>query len=114
MKVYIVQNVARQVEGDLMMVQVEKGFQDRKEAENHLATLPRQKTEMLKTEMGEIECFCVRGIYEIEVTTNFDIDVPEISRKDTAKLMEAERFPPASQQFTPEEIAKIQRLLKAT
>lgn len=67
MRAFIVQNVARQVEGDLMLVQVEKGFADRAGADGYLASLPKQSVQTIKTEMGSIECFCVRGVYEVEI-----------------------------------------------
>ncbi len=67
MKVFVILNVARQVEGELMVVKSECGFLEREKAEKHLASLPRQKTEVLKTEVGDIECLCVRGIYEVDI-----------------------------------------------
>lgn len=67
MKVYIVQNVARQVEGDLMVVQVEKGFVVKDDAVQYLAELPVKSVQKVKTEIGEIECLCVRGVYEVEI-----------------------------------------------
>jgi hypothetical protein len=72
MKVYIVQNVARQVEGDLIVVQVEKGFISKDEANKYLTTLPRQAVQKVRTEVGEIDCFCVRGVYEVDIAPSTD------------------------------------------
>jgi hypothetical protein len=86
MNVFVVLNVARQVEGDLMVVKAEKGFAEKRDAEKYLASLPRQKTEVIKTEAGEIECFSVRGIYEVDVV-GLDQEADQLSRADIAKLL---------------------------
>lgn len=86
MKIYIVQNVARQVEGELIVVQVEKAYLERSHAERHLSSLSRQRTEILTTEAGQIQCFCVRGIYEVEVEESLVAPPREKPRLTTEQI----------------------------
>jgi hypothetical protein len=67
MKLYVVINIASQIEGQLMVVKVEKTFPDRDNAEAHLKSLPNQAVETIPTEAGELKCVCQRSVFEIEL-----------------------------------------------
>jgi hypothetical protein len=101
---FAVINVARQVEGDLMLVRVERAFTNKNKAQAFLSSLPKTKSEVVKTEAGEIECFCVRGIYEFDVEVESDEGIGPIAPPAPTEVGKLE--------LTPEMIAKLMQLVK--
>ncbi len=67
MNLFIVINVASQVDGQLILVQVEKATATKTEAEEFLASLPKQTVQKIATEGVEVECVCQRNVFEIEM-----------------------------------------------
>jgi hypothetical protein len=67
MTVHIVTNVARQVEGDYIFVQVEKAFTDKAKADEYLKSQVKYTTRNITTPAGDVECLVERGLLEVEV-----------------------------------------------
>jgi hypothetical protein len=67
MTVHIITNVARQVEGDYIFVQVEKAFSDKAKADEYLKSQVKYTTRQIDTPAGPVECLVERGLLEIEV-----------------------------------------------
>ena len=65
-KVFIVFKVARQVQGEYVMVQSLGGFKSSREAEK-FADKEHTGKELVPTPEGKVECFCEVGIHEVEV-----------------------------------------------
>lgn len=67
MKVFAVVTVARQIDGEYVLVKPEKAFQKSSKAEAYAANLAKNYTEVIQTPHSAIECFCERGVFEIDV-----------------------------------------------
>lgn len=67
MKVFAVISVARQVDGEYLVVKVEKAFKDLKMADSFSKELSKKYAESIPTPTGIIECVCERGVFEIDV-----------------------------------------------
>jgi hypothetical protein len=67
MKVFAVISVARQVEGEYVVVKVEKAFLQASKADEYAKSLVRAYTESIPTASGPIQCVCERGVFEMDV-----------------------------------------------
>ncbi len=67
MKVFAVISVARQVDGEYVVVKVDKAFLQASKADEFAKTLARSYTESITTASGPIQCVCERGVFEMEV-----------------------------------------------
>ena len=67
MKVFAVLSVARQVEGEYVVVKMEKGFLQASKADEYAKSLARNYSESIPTGSGPIQCVCERGVFEIDV-----------------------------------------------
>ena len=67
MKVFVVQTIARQVEGEYVVVKVEKAFTQASKADEFVKKLAKTYTENIQTPSGPIQCVCERGVIEIDV-----------------------------------------------
>jgi hypothetical protein len=67
MKVFAVLSVARQVEGEYVVVKVEKAFLQASRADEYAKNIARAYTETINTASGPIRCVCERGVFEIDV-----------------------------------------------
>lgn len=67
MKVFAVISVARQVDGEFVVVKVEKAFQKASKADDFAKSLAKSYSETIPTPSGSIQCVCERGVFEIEV-----------------------------------------------
>lgn len=96
MKIYVVLNVARQVEGDLVVVKTEQGFSDRWMAEEYLNMRNRMAVETVRTDAGDMDCLSVRGIYEVDVlgskSPDSSVISPRYTRAEVEKIMEVEKL----------------------
>lgn len=66
-KIYVIVSVARQVEGEIVVVKPEKAYKSRERAEESASKLARQYAETVTTPTGPVQCVCTRGVFEIEV-----------------------------------------------
>lgn len=68
MKVYVIANVARQINGEFVFVKIEKAYLDSIKAEGYLKSVETQYKDLVQNSSGfSIECMCSRGIFDIEV-----------------------------------------------
>jgi hypothetical protein len=68
MKIYTIINIARQINGPLYFVMVEKAFKEASDAQNYLKNLKASPIETRVTPNGEsIQCEIDRGVSEIEL-----------------------------------------------
>lgn len=67
MKIFAIISVARQVDGEYVIVKVEKAFKKASKAEELANTLAKRYTESIPSAGGPIACVCERGVFEIEV-----------------------------------------------
>lgn len=67
MKVFSIISVARQVDGEFVIIKVEKSFKSANKADEFFKTLSARYTESIDTLSGPISCVCERGIFEVEV-----------------------------------------------
>lgn len=67
MKVFAVISVARQVEGEYVVVKVEKAFLQASKADDYAKSLARAYTETIQTATGPIQCVCERGVFDVDV-----------------------------------------------
>lgn len=66
-KLYVIVSVARQVEGEIVVVKPERAFRSREKAEESVSKLAKQYAETITTPTGPAQCVCTRGVFEIEV-----------------------------------------------
>ena len=67
MKAFVIIKVARQINGELVFVKVEKAFNEQSKAEQYL-TGKNTTLENIETRSGLlIECSCERGIFDVEI-----------------------------------------------
>jgi hypothetical protein len=66
-KIFAVISVARQVDGEYVVVKPEKAFSTSEKAETHAKGLVKQYAEVIQSPTGPINCVCSRGIFEIDV-----------------------------------------------
>ena len=68
MKVFAILNVARQINGDMVFVRVEKAYNSFNSAQDYLSKQPEKNNELVQNSKGfSVECSCIRSLYEIEV-----------------------------------------------
>jgi hypothetical protein len=67
MKVFAVISVARQVDGEYVVVKVDKAFVRASKADEYAKSLSRNFTETIQTPQGPIPCVCERGVFEVDV-----------------------------------------------
>ena len=68
MKIYTIINIARQINGPLYFVMVEKAFKEASDAQNYLKNLKTSPIETRLLPSGEsIQCEIDRGVSEIEL-----------------------------------------------
>lgn len=67
MKVFAVISVARQVDGEYVVVKVEKAFKKASKADDYAKGVAKRYTESIPTPGGPMACVCERGVFEIDV-----------------------------------------------
>ena len=67
MKVFCVLSVARQVDGEYVIVKAEKAFLKASVADEYSKGLAKNYTENISTPNGMIACVCERGVFEMDV-----------------------------------------------
>lgn len=66
-KVYVILSVARQVDGEIVVVKPELAFKSRDRAEAEAGKLAKQYAETVSTPTGPTQCVCTRGVFEVQV-----------------------------------------------
>lgn len=66
-KVFAILSVARQVEGEYVVIKPEKAFFEASKAENYVNKLSKQYAETIQTPTGSVQCLCTRGVFELEI-----------------------------------------------
>ncbi|MGV8131839.1 MAG: hypothetical protein ACP5N7_07105, partial [Candidatus Pacearchaeota archaeon] len=61
MKAFAVISVARQVDGEIVIIKVEKAFLRASAADEYAKKLANNYTEVIQTKTGSIQCVCERG-----------------------------------------------------
>lgn len=68
MKIFAIINVARQINGDMVFVKVEKAFKSNSQAEEYIKPFEKPVIEMIQNSKGfSIECSCLKSVCEIDV-----------------------------------------------
>jgi len=67
MKIFAIVSVARQVDGEMCVIKMEKAFQQASKADDYANSLSKRYTESISTPHGPIACVCERGVFEIEL-----------------------------------------------
>lgn len=67
MKAFLAVTVARQIEGDMVWVKVEKANTKASVIDQYVKQNANQYLETMNTEFGPIECQCIRSSMEIEL-----------------------------------------------
>lgn len=66
-KLFAVISVARQVEGEYVVIKPEKVYKEVSRAEKYAAQLAKNYAETIQTPTGSIQCLCTRGIFELVI-----------------------------------------------
>lgn len=67
MKAFAIITVARQVDGEYVVVKVEKAFTQASKADAYAKGLAKKYSEAIPTPNGPMPCVCERGVFEIDV-----------------------------------------------
>jgi hypothetical protein len=67
MKIFVVFKVARQLQGEYVMVQTIGAFKSATDAQKAADREPSGVQELVPSPEGNVECFCEVGIHEVEV-----------------------------------------------
>lgn len=67
MKIFAIISVARQVDGEYVVVKAEKAFKQASKADEYAKSLAKRYTESIPTPSGLIACICERGVFEMEI-----------------------------------------------
>jgi hypothetical protein len=76
MKIFAVMNIARQVEGELVLVTSVQAFKNAGAADQLVQKLNKEnfqtpegkyKLKKIETDQGPVDCFCTAGAFEIEL-----------------------------------------------
>ncbi|MEI8270379.1 MAG: hypothetical protein WCG45_03335 [bacterium] len=67
MKLFSIISVARQVDGEFVVIKIEKTVKTASKADEYVKKLSVKYTENIDTPSGPVSCVCERGIFEIEV-----------------------------------------------
>ena len=65
--VFLIISVARQVQGEMVVIKPEKAFIDKVKAEDYYNKLIKKYTENIETASGSVQCVCERAIFEMEI-----------------------------------------------
>lgn len=60
-------SVARQVDGEYVVLKVEKAFKKASKADEYAKNLAKKYAESIPTPSGPMACVCERGVFEIDV-----------------------------------------------
>jgi len=66
-KVFAIISVARQTEGEYVVIKVEKAFTKASKADAYAKKLATTYTETIQTASGPVPCVCERGVFEMDV-----------------------------------------------
>ena len=66
-KIFCIISVARQTDGEFVIVKAEKAFKQASKADAYASGLAKRYTESIPTPSGQITCICERGVFEIEL-----------------------------------------------
>lgn len=73
-KIFCVLSVARQIDGEYILIRAEKGFTDPLKATQKLTELKDNFTKdnknniiNIKTPHGDLDCFCEFGVFDLEI-----------------------------------------------
>jgi len=67
MKVFAIISIARQVDGEYVVVKAEKAFKQASKADEYAKSLSKRYTESIPTPSGPMACICERGVFELDV-----------------------------------------------
>lgn len=68
MKVFAIINVARQINGDMVFVKIERAFQSANKAQEYLSSISNNNNEIIQNSSGfSVECSSLKSLYEIDV-----------------------------------------------
>jgi hypothetical protein len=67
MKIFAIMSVARQVDGEYVVLKVEKAFKKASKADEYAKNLAKKYAESIPTPSGPMACVCERGVFEIDV-----------------------------------------------
>lgn len=67
MKIFAIVSVARQVDGEYVVVKAEKAFKQASKADAYAVGLAKRYTESIPTPSGPMACLCERGIFEMDL-----------------------------------------------
>lgn len=67
MKIFAIVSVARQVDGEYVVVKAEKAFKQASKADAYAASLAKRYTESIPTPSGPMACLCERGVFEMDL-----------------------------------------------
>jgi hypothetical protein len=70
MKIFVVFKVARQIQGEFVMVQTLRAFKEASKAEEFSNKISKTATELVDTPDGKVECFCEVGIHDVLLEEN--------------------------------------------
>lgn len=73
-KIFCVISIARQIDGEYILIRAEKGYSDPKKATDKLCELKEnfQKNNKnnvftINTPQGDVDCFCEFGVFDLEI-----------------------------------------------
>jgi len=66
-KIFCVISVARQVDGEMCVVKVEKSFTTASKADDYSKSIAKKYAESINTPYGPMPFICERGVFEIDV-----------------------------------------------
>lgn len=64
---FCVLSVARQVDGEMVVIKAEKAFSKASLADEYAKKMARNYTEVIQTATGPMNCVCERGVFEMEI-----------------------------------------------
>ena len=65
MNIFVVFKVARQIQGEFVMVQTLRAFKEASEAEEFSKKVSKTAKELVDTPDGKVECFCEVGVHNV-------------------------------------------------
>jgi hypothetical protein len=67
MKIFLVVSVARQIDGEYVVVKAEKAFKESTKASEFANGLAKRYAETINTPSGPLQCVCERGVQEVDL-----------------------------------------------
>lgn len=67
MKIFAIISVARQCDGEFVIIKAEKAFKNASKADEYASGLAKRYAEAISTPSGLISCICERGVFELEL-----------------------------------------------